>query len=253
MDLSPLAYALLTAAGFAAGFVDAIAGGGGIISVPALLAAGVPAHLALGTNKLQASMGTTLAAANYRRSGLLVPSQLPVGVACTALGAFCGAFVVTRLRSDWLDRVMPLLLGAVLLYVVLSPRFGGTSGRQRLSFPAFSVAVGLTLGFYDGFFGPGTGSFWTLAFVSLLGFALPQATANTKAMNLTSNVVSLAWFGAQGKVAWSLGLAIGVANVAGALLGSSLAIVKGAPLIRGFLLLVVAATIARLLWRNMFG
>src|SRR4029077_3701262 len=131
------------------------------------------------------------------------------------------------------------------------PGFGIATGRKRLSFAVFSALVGLSLGFYDGFFGPGTGSFWTLAFVSLLGFALPQATANTKAMNLTSNVVSLAWFGARGDVAWSLGLAIGAANIAGALAGSSLAIAKGAPLIRGFLLLVVGATIARLLWRSL--
>jgi uncharacterized membrane protein YfcA len=121
-------------------------------------------------------------------------------------------------------------------------------GPRTVSRHLLLLLLGLSLGFYDGFFGPGTGSFWTLAYVSMLGFALPQATANTKVINLTSNVASLVWFGARGEVVWSIGLAIGVANIAGALAGSSFAIAKGARIIRVFLLVVVGATIARLVW-----
>jgi uncharacterized membrane protein YfcA len=243
-------YALLAAAGFGAGLVDAIAGGGGIISLPALLAFGLPPHLALGTNKLQAALGTTLATGNYARRGLLERSQLPLGVAFTAVGAFAGALLVTRLPSDWLARFAPWLLVAVFVYVVRSPQLGEVARRPSLGVRAFSIVFGLALGFYDGFFGPGTGSFWTVGFLGLLGFTLPRATANTKAMNLTSNVVALGWFAFHGDVAWRLGLSIGAANVAGALVGSSLAIERGARLIRTVFLVVVAATLARLVWRS---
>jgi hypothetical protein len=246
-----LGFALLAAAGFAAGLVDAIAGGGGIISLPALLALGLPPHVALGTNKLQAALGTSLATTNYARRGLLERSQLPLGVACTAVGALIGAFLVTRLPSEWLARVAPWLLLAIFVYVARTPRIGAVARPPVLRVPAFSLAFGLSLGFYDGFFGPGTGSFWTVAFLSLLGFTLPRATANTKAMNLTSNVVALGWFALHGDVAWRVGLAMGTANVAGAFVGSSLAIERGARLIRAVFLVVVAATLARLVWRSL--
>jgi uncharacterized membrane protein YfcA len=250
MHLSPLEQVLLALAGFGAGFVDSIAGGGGIISLPALLAVGVPPHLALGTNKLQASLGTALAAANYARRSLVARAQLLPGVTFTAAGALAGAVLVVRLPSMWLAHFVPWLLVAIFFYVLRSPELGESSRRARMTTVPFSVVFGLSLGFYDGFFGPGTGSFWTAAFLALLGFALPQATAQTKVMNLASNVVALAWFGIQGEVLWRLGLGIGAANVAGALAGSSLAIEKGARMIRVFFLLAVAATLVRLLWRN---
>jgi uncharacterized membrane protein YfcA len=250
MHPSSLVPALLVLAGFSAGFVDSIAGGGGIVSLPALLAVGMPAHLAFGTNKLQATLGTALAARNYARRGLLEGAQLPLGVTCTAAGALAGAALVVRLPSAWLGHVVPWLLVAIFAYAVCSPRLGESEGRARMTSGAFSVAFGLVLGFYDGFFGPGTGSFWTMAFLTVRGLPLPQATAQTKAMNLTSNAVALAWFAAHGDVMWRLGLTMGVANVAGAFAGSSLAMEKGSRLIRVFFLLAVAATLARLVWLN---
>ncbi len=250
MHLSPLQQLLLALAGFSAGFVDSIAGGGGVISLPALLAFGVPPHLALGTNKLQSCLGTTFAAGNYARRGLVDRAQLLPGVTFTAAGALAGAMLVVRLPSMWLARAVPLLLVAIFLYVVRSPKLGESSRPARMTTAAFSVVFGLALGFYDGFFGPGAGSFWTLAFLSLLGFTLPRATAQTKVMNLTSNLVALAWFGLQGEVQWSLGLAMGGANIAGAIAGSSLAMEKGARLIRVFFLIAVAATLARLVWQT---
>jgi uncharacterized membrane protein YfcA len=245
-----LGFALLASAGFAAGLVDAIAGGGGIISLPALLAFGLPPHVALGTNKLQAALGTALATGNYARRGLLDRSQLPLGIACTAAGALAGALLVSRVPSVWLARVAPWLLLAILVYVVRSPGLGSAPRAPSMKVRVFSLVFGPSLGFYDGFFGPGTGSFWTVAFVGLLGFTLPRATAHTKVMNLTSNVVALAWFAVHRDVAWRLGLAVGAANVAGALVGSSLAIERGARLIRGVFLVVVAATLASLVWRS---
>ncbi len=253
MHLSPLEQLLLALAGFSAGFVDSIAGGGGIISLPALLAVGIPPHLALGTNKLQAALGTTFAAGNYARRGLLERSQLLPGVTCTAAGALAGATLVVRVPSMWLERWVPWLLVAIFIHVARSPRLGEAAGRARMTVATFSVVFGLSLGFYDGFFGPGAGSFWTLALVTLLGFALPQATAQTKVMNLTSNAVALASFGFQGQVLWRLGLGIAMANIAGAIAGSSLAMDRGARLIRVFFLLVVAATLGRLVWQSVLG
>jgi uncharacterized membrane protein YfcA len=246
MLVSPVATGALALAGFSAGFVDAIAGGGGIISLPALLAAGLPPHLALGTNKLQAGLGTSMAAANYARRGLLARSEVPLGAACTGAGALAGAALVTMLPALWLARAVPWLLVAIFVHVARAPRFGAEARAARLAHPAFTIGAGLLLGFYDGFFGPGTGSFWTIAFVALRGFALPRATAQTKVMNLTSNVVALGWFAAHDAVAWPVGLVMGVANVAGAFVGSSLAIERGARLIRIFFLVAVAATLARL-------
>jgi uncharacterized membrane protein YfcA len=250
MHLSPLEQLILALAGFSAGFVDSIAGGGGIISLPALLAVGMPPHLALGTNKLQASLGTAFAAGNYARRGLLDRSRLPIGVTCTAVGALAGAALVVHLPSLWLARIVPWLLVAIFVYVVRSPHLGESARPARMAAATFAGVFGLALGFYDGFFGPGTGSFWTMALLSLGGMALPQATAHTKAMNLTSNAVALAWFAFHGDVLWRIGLGIATANVLGALAGSSLAIEKGTRLIRVFFLAAVAATLARLVWQS---
>jgi uncharacterized membrane protein YfcA len=250
MHLSLLEQLILALAGFSAGFVDSIAGGGGIISLPALLAVGMPPHLALGTNKLQASLGTAFAAGNYARRGLVDSSRLPLAVTCTAVGALAGAMLVVRLPSMWLSRVVPWLLVGIFFYVVRSPSLGESSRAARMAAGTFAIVFGVSLGFYDGFFGPGTGSFWTMAFLALGGMALPQATAHTKVMNLTSNAVALAWFAIHGDVLWRIGLGVAAANVAGAVAGSSLAIEKGARLIRVFFLAAVAATLARLVWQS---
>jgi uncharacterized membrane protein YfcA len=240
-------------AGFAAGLIDSIAGGGGMISLPALLAAGVPPHFALGTNKLQSALGTSFATANYARRGCITIEGLGLGVAVTAVAAFAGAWCDTRMSADLLVRVIPWLLVAIFIHVLVSPRVGEERRKARLGVVGFHVAAGCVLGFYDGFFGPGTGSFWTMGFVVLMGFNLPHATGHTKVMNLTSNVASLVWFAAHGSVFWTLGAVMGGANIAGALLGSHLAIRNGARFIRAVFLLVVGATIARLFWQSFSG
>jgi len=249
-ELTAAALAVLALVGFCAGFVDSIAGGGGLISVPALLAAGLPPHLALGTNKLQSALGTAFAAGNYARRGLVTREGLALGVAVTAAAAALGAWAVTRLPGDLLVWLIPWLLGAIFIHVLLSPRIGDERRHARLAPAVFHGVSGLALGFYDGFFGPGTGSFWTLGYVMLLGYTLPHATGHTKVMNLASNVASLVWFAAHGDVLWVAGLVMGAANVAGALTGSTLAIRRGAGFIRMVFLLVVGATIARLVWRS---
>jgi uncharacterized protein len=181
---------------------------------------------------------------------LVTRDGLALGVACTAIAAFAGAWCVSRVSGDLLVRVIPWLLIAIFVYVLLSPQVGEFRRDAHLGVAAFMVWAGLALGFYDGFFGPGVGSFWTMGFVVLMGYTLPHATGQTKAMNLTSNIASLAWFAAHGDVAWVLGAIMGTANIGGALLGSHLAIRNGRRFIRVFFLLVVGATIARLAWRS---
>ncbi len=222
-----------------------------MISLPALLAVGLPPHVALGTNKLQSAMGTSFAAGNYARRGLVSGEGLSVGVGCTALAAFAGAWSVSRLSAELLLHVIPWLLVAIFVYVLFSPRVGESRREARLGVVVFNALAGGVLGFYDGFFGPGTGSFWTMGYVALLGYTLPQATGQTKVMNLTSNVASLVWFGWQGSVLWPVGAAMGAANIVGALLGSHLAIRKGTRFIRNAFLIVVGLTVARLIWRSL--
>lgn len=253
IELSSATLALLGAAGFLAGFVDSIAGGGGIITIPALLAAGLPPHLALGTNKLQSSFGSLTAALHYRSGGLVRVRETLPGVAFTAAGAALGTVAIQRVSPGVLRHAIPVLLLAVFAYVLLSPRVGAEDRPALFSRSLFYLLFGLGIGFYDGFFGPGTGSFWAFAFVAMLGLNLKTATAHTKVMNFTSNVVSLAFFALGGKVVLVPGLAMGAGEAAGALLGSKLVLVRGVRFVRVFFLAVVAATLARVVWMTYGG
>ena len=244
--LSSSTLLLLGTAGLLAGFVDSIAGGGGIISLPALLAAGLPPHLALGTNKLQGTFGSMTAALNYARKGLVDLREVPVGVLFTALGALAGTLTVQVLAAGFLRHVILFLLAGVFLYTLFSPNLGRLDRRPVFTAVLFFGCAGLLLGFYDGFFGPGTGSFWTISLVTLLGLNLKKATAHTKIFNFTSNLVALAAFFAGGHVILSAGLLMGMGQMLGAFLGSRLVIQRGTGFVRVFFLVVVAATILKL-------
>ena len=233
-------------AGLFAGFVDAIAGGGGIISLPALLATGMPPHLALGTNKLQGTFGSLTAAINYSRKGLVNLREVPTGIIFTALGALSGTMTVQVLSPDFLRHIILILLASVFLYTLFSPDLGKLERRPSMAAPAFFGCAGLVLGFYDGFFGPGTGSFWTIALVLVLGLNLKKATAHTKIFNFTSNVVALIAFLVGQHVVVSAGLLMGAGQMLGAFLGSRLVIQKGTGFVRVFFLVVVAVTIIKL-------
>ncbi|MES1194892.1 MAG: TSUP family transporter, partial [Opitutus sp.] len=160
-DLPPWAYLALFGAGLVAGTVDAIAGGGGLITLPVLLGIGLPAPLALGTSKLQGAFGSGSAAWSFARRGAVDPRECRLGFALTALGALGGAFTVRLLDPQFLGVLIPWLLGAIVIYMVFRPRLGETSRRHRMERGPFYLLFGLALGFYDGFFGPGVGSFWT--------------------------------------------------------------------------------------------
>jgi len=246
--LSPLAHGLLFLAGFAGGFIDAIAGGGGLITVPALLATGMPPQVALGTNKLQSSCGTAIAVWRYAKAGLMKAPGLWLAVALSFLASMAGAQAVSVLNKDLLKQLIPWLLAAVAIYTALNRRFGIDTGKQKMSPVVFAVLFGILIGFYDGFFGPGTGSFWTLAVVALLGLDLKGATGYTKAANLASNLGSLAIFLAHGSVHFSAAGAMIGGQLIGARLGAGLVIRKGAAFIRPVFLTVVFAMTAKLLW-----
>ncbi|HHZ10297.1 MAG TPA: TSUP family transporter [Rhizobiales bacterium] len=238
---------LLALAAFVAGFVDSIAGGGGLVTVPALLLAGFAPVEALGTNKLQGLFGAASATIAYAAGGHVdLRRQLP-SAALAGIGGVAGALLATVLPGDVLRILMPFLLIAIALYFALKPDMGDLDRAQRLSPALFAMTVAPAIGFYDGVFGPGTGSFFMLAFVALAGYGVLKATAHTKLLNFASNVGGFAAFALVGAVAWKAGLVMGAAQFAGARLGARLAMRKGARLIRPLLVVTCVALAVRLL------
>jgi uncharacterized membrane protein YfcA len=244
----PLTLILLVLSAVAAGLMDAIAGGGGLITVPALLASGLPPGTALATNKLQGCFGSGTALVRYAQAGLVTREEVLPAVGFTALGAVAGTVVVRYLPSAWLNWLIPALLTAIFLFLLIRRDWGKEARPARWNRLPFYLVFGLALGFYDGFLGPGTGTFWTIALTALLGHGLVSATAQTKVANFTSNLVSLVVFAVLGQVLWALGLLMGLGQAVGARMGAKLAMTKGTGFIRIVFLIVVAATLAKVLW-----
>lgn len=242
--------AALFATGLVAGFVDSIAGGGGLLTVPVLLWAGLSPAQTLATNKLQSSFGSFSASYQFVASGRVDLRAFAFPIGCTFAGGTLGALAVQRLDPGFLSDALPVLLLLIAGYFLLSPRAGDLDAHQRLGLPAFSVLIGFGIGFYDGFFGPGTGSFFSVAFVALLGYNLTKATAHTKVLNFTSNVSSLLMFLLGGKVVWTLGLVMAAGQFLGARLGSRLVLRSGAKLVRPLLVTMSLAITAKLLWSD---
>ena len=247
MELGILTYILLWFTGFFAGFVDSIAGGGGIITIPVFLAVGFDPHLALGTNKLQATFGSLTASAHYARNGLVDIKHTVEGVVFTAVGATAGTVAVQMIDSSFLEHIIIPMLAVVFIYMLFSPDPGHVDKKPRLKIATFYLIAGLIIGFYDGFFGPGTGSFWAVSFIFFLGYNLKKATAHTKIMNFTSNIISLTAFIIGKNVLFLPGVIMGTGQLVGATIGSHLVIRKGTKFIRYFFLAVVAVTIAKLI------
>ena len=253
MDLAPWAYPLLFLTGFAAGLVDAIAGGGGVIALPVLLNLGLPVSVALGTNKLQASFGSFTAAWHYARRGLVDLRSCRPGILATLMGALMGARVVRSIDAQVLGKIIPWLLAAIVVYMIFRPQVGDADHPPRMGAGNFALLFGLGLGFYDGFFGPGVGSFWTIAYVLVLGYNFSKATGYTKVMNCTSNLAALALFAAAGRVHLVAGLVMAMGQVTGSRLGAGLVVKRGARFVRPVFLTMAILTIARLLWVNFAG
>ena len=238
---------LLFMAAFLAGFVDAIAGGGGMITVPAMLLAGFSPIDTLGTNKLQSLFGSGSATLAYARGGHVdIRAQLPMAV-MSALGSALGAALAVFVPGDVLKALMPILLILIALYFLLKPNIGNVD-RHRIMTPfVFGLTLVPLIGFYDGIFGPGAGSFFMLAFVTLIGFGLLKATAHTKMLNFASNIGAFAVFTLSGAILWKAGLVMGVGQFIGAQVGSRLAMKNGARIIRPLLVVACIALAIRLL------
>jgi uncharacterized membrane protein YfcA len=244
--IDPWAYLALTGAAALAGFVDSIAGGGGLIMIPALLFAGLPPLSALGTNKLQSVFGTGVALRNYWRSGLIEWRPNRLTTFCVLAGAVAGALVVQQIHTRILNLVVPMLLVAAAIYVLLSPRMTDENAHHRVTSAGYAP-VGSAIGFYDGFFGPGAGTFYSTSLVALRGYGLTKATALTKLFNMTSAAASLAKFAIGGHLLWLLGLCMALGATAGGWLGSHSALRLGARLIRPLLVLISLSLTAKLL------
>ena len=250
--IDPWIYPALTAVAVLTGFIDAIAGGGGLIMLPALIFAGVPPLNALATNKLQSMFGTATAFSNFARAGLVDWRQNILAMALVFVGASGGVVLIQSIDPRALSLVIPALLIVVALYFLLSPRMTDDDAHQRLSQAGYGP-VAAAIGAYDGFFGPGTGSFFTASLVALRGLGLTRATALTKLLNLTSNVASVLLFALGGQMWWLLGLCMAAGAMTGGYIGSHTAMRFGAQVIRPLLVLISLGLTARLLWGYFAG
>jgi uncharacterized membrane protein YfcA len=239
---------LLFSTGLLAGFVDSIAGGGGLITLPVLLSCGFAPQDALGTNKLQASFGSSSAAWHYVRARAVALNDCARGFVFSLAGSALGTMFVKQLDPSLIKRAVPLLLMAVAMFTLLKPRLGAEDLHPRMPRGWFDVVFGLGMGFYDGFFGPGTGTFWTMAFMLGLGFNMTKATGYTKVMNLASNLSSLTVFLLSGRILFVAGLTMGLGQILGARLGAGLVIKRGTKLIRPVFISVVLALTLKLLY-----
>jgi uncharacterized protein len=248
MDVELSILAVLTLVAVVAGFVDSIAGGGGLLALPALLLAGLDPVAALATNKLQGTFGTASATFAFWKNGKLdIAAHVPA-VVTVFVGAALGVLAIAYAPTQLLSAVMPIVLILIAVYFAFSPRLSERSSHPRFVPKAFIFGFAPVIGFYDGIFGPGTGSFFMLALVSLFGAGLTDATARTKLFNFTSNIASLLIFAYGGKIVWTIGLCMGGGQFVGAQLGTRLAIHNGAKIIRPLLITVCCAMAMRLLF-----
>jgi len=243
---------LLFCAALAAGFVDAIAGGGGLITLPALLSLGLDPRLALGTNKLQGTFGSASATWHYAEAGTMSLRDCLRGFCLTLVASVAGAWAALELDPALLRKIIPVMLAGIAVLVWFKPKLGECDLHPRMSRGLFDVTAGLALGFYDGFFGPGTGTFWAIAFVLGLGFNLTKATGYTKVMNFASNIGSLGFFICAGQVLWVAGLTMGVGQLIGARIGARMVVSRGTGFIRPVFLTVVLIITAKLIYDAYF-
>ncbi|QPT39743.1 Sulfite exporter TauE/SafE [Oligella ureolytica] len=231
-----------------AGFIDTLAGGGGLITVPVLLLSGLPPIQALATNKIQSSFGTMVATLNMFRGRLIKLENIRLPFIMSLIGAALGTLLVQQLNVAVLDIVIPIVLVLIGLYFLLVKGAGAVERKPRMAEKPFNTTVVLVIGFYDGLFGPGTGSFFSLANVALRGEKIVQATAKAKAFNFASNIASAVVFMLGGKVVWSVGVAMMLGQVIGATIGSKVMVSHGARLIRPIIVAVCFLMVIRYLW-----
>jgi len=245
---------ILSAVSFLAGFVDSIAGGGGLLLLPSLLLAGIPPQVALGTNKFASSIGTGAALINFILKKKVVWKIAASGIAFSLLGSLIGTKTILLFKNETAGRIIIFLLPFAML-ITLIPQKERATGNEPSGFDLTIKipAICLLIGFYDGFFGPGTGSFLIIAFYIFIGLGLVQSSATAKVFNLASNLGALAIFVLGDKVLFILGIPLAAANILGNYLGSSLAVKKGANTVKFFLLLSLSILMISLIWKYTRG
>ncbi|MCI8552416.1 MAG: TSUP family transporter [Lawsonibacter sp.] len=253
MELGALAHIWLIVCPmvFLGGLIDAVAGGGGLITLPAYLLAGLPAHMASGTNKCGNAFGTFLSTGRFLKRGDVHKSSAVAGAAGALVGAWVGAQLNLIMPEQMLYYIMLVVVPVMAVFLLLKRDFGQEDRSEelnRLQLMAMALGIGLVIGGYDGFFGPGAGTFLMLAFTGLCRFDLLTASGNTKVANSASNLASLVTFALAGKVMWAVGIPAALCGIAGNYVGSSLALKGGAKVIRPMFFVVLALLLARLVY-----
>lgn len=240
----------LAGAAFVAGFVDAIAGGGGLVTVPAILGFGLPTHLALGTNKGQSVFGATASVVSFARRGAIHRERALPAFLLALVGAFAGAAIQLAVPSRPLRPIALALLVAAAAVVALRPLLlrGRAPAGANVARPITAGAIAFALGLYDGFFGPGTGTLLVIAYVTFLGDGMTEASGNAKVANFGSNLASVIVFALRGTILWRISIPMAVANALGAALGVRVALKRGDDFVRVVLLVVVVALVLKLGW-----
>ena len=249
MNLTPVSFLIVCPLLFLAGFVDAIGGGGGLISLPAYLFAGLPVHQAIATNKLSSSCGTALSTIRFLKHGLVNLKLVLPALAAAFTGSSLGARLSLMVSEDVMKYVLFVVLPAAAFVVMNRHLFGDGGGEAKADRRTVTVCIlsALVIGLYDGFYGPGTGTFLIIAFTALAKMSVPAANAQAKVINLTTNITSLVVFLLSGQVVFLLGLAGAACNRAGNWLGSGLAMTRGAKIVRPVILVVLALLLVKIL------
>ena len=240
MELHLMHFLIVCPLVFLAGFVDAVAGGGGLISLPAYLIAGFPVHFAIGTNKLSSGMGTLIATAKYAKNGYIAWKNAVLCIITALIGSSIGAKLALRLDDYYFKRLILVILPCTALYLMFGKPFIG----EKEAFPLrkmilFSAFIAFVIGIYDGFYGPGTGTFLLLLLTGVAHMGLKEANGITKAINLTTNITALVVFLINGKVLLPLGIAAGVCNMAGNYLGSHSFTSNGHKIVKPVMIVVI--------------
>jgi uncharacterized membrane protein YfcA len=254
VDLDVSTILFLAFFGFVAAFIDSTVGGGGLISLPALLGLGIPPYLALGTNKLAGTISSATSSVTFIRMGKYDKKLMALLFPVSLVGAYLGAKTVLFVPQEVLKVLVIVMMAAIFVYTLINKRFGETSSFKGLT--RFSLGLGIPLtfliGFYDGFFGPGTGSFFVFLMVLLFGYDFVIAAGNGRILNLASNIAALFVFIVEGKVIFLTGLTMGIAMLLGATLGARLAIKTGVRYVRPLFLLVSISLITKMIYELIF-
>lgn len=248
MELGLDILCLLFGVALVAGFIDAIAGGGGLITIPALLYAGIPPAMALGTNKLQACGGTFSASLYFVRQKAIKLRDIWLLILLTFIGSALGTLAVQQIDIDALKVVLPFLVLIIGCYFLFSPTIRDESQKQRMSYPLFAFTAAASVGFYDGLFGPAAGSFFTLAFILLLGFPLTKSVIHAKVLNFTSNFAALLFFILGDAVLWEIGFVMLIGQFIGASFGAKMVITKGKQILRPLIVAMSFTIVFKMLW-----